>query len=114
MTPETDTRPSDRPHTVWRVLRVLVVGGAVMVGLGMILLAATLGRCDAFGGRCPSARPALWDDDVFGMSAFGTAIAVFTPLFMRHPSRRQLRTASGSALVAALIVGLLVTSGAHG
>jgi hypothetical protein len=100
----------------WPFRRLMVgsaIGVAVFVGLAMILLAATVGSCDAFGGRCPAERPPLLDDDVFGMAAFGTALAVAVPLFLSRPSKRRFVVAVAVGIVAAFFVGLIVTSAAH-
>lgn len=99
---------------VVRVVKLLAVGSSIVIGMGLILIAATLGSCDAFGGRCPADRPALLDDDVFGMAAFGTALLVIVPGFMHRPSLRRLGVVIGLGLVAALLVGLLVREIAHG
>jgi hypothetical protein len=87
---------------------------AIAIGLLLILIAATLGSCDAFGGRCPADRPSLWDDDVFGMAAFGTALIVAVPVYLRRPSWRRLGIAMAVGSMSALAVGLLVTISAHG
>ena len=86
---------------------------AAIVGTGMILVAATLGQCSAFGGRCPADAPPLWDDDVFGVSAMGAAL-VTGPLLALRRGPRRWRIAATGAVVAALLIGLLVRSGAHG
>ena len=101
-------------HPVLRVVKILTITAAIMTGLGLILLAATLGSCSAFGGRCPADRPPLWDDDVFGMAAFGAALIVVVPVYLHRPSWRRLGVAAGAGLAAGLIVGLLVTTAAHG
>ncbi len=99
---------------VVRVVKLLAVGSSIVVGVGLILIAATLGSCGAFGGRCPADRPPLLDDDVFGMAAFGTALLVIVPGFTHRPSLRRLGVVVGLGLVAALFVGLLVREVAHG
>ena len=100
------------------LLRRLVVGvaiaGAVVFGLVLILAALTLGRCDAFGGRCPADRPPLFDDDVFGMAAFGTALVVAVPMFLSGPSKRRFVVAVGIGFVAAVAIGLVARSAAYG
>ena len=87
---------------------------AILGGLGLLLIAATLGGCSAFGGRCPADRPPLLDDDVFGMAAFGTALIVVVPGFLHRPSWRRLGSVIAIGLVAALVVGLVVRDFAHG
>ena len=89
------------------------IGISVVIGLGMILLAMTVGSCDAFGGRCPAERPPLLEDDVFGMVAFGTVLVVAVPMFLSHPSKRRFVIAAGVGLVAAFLVGMIVSSAAH-
>ena len=88
--------------------------GNGMLGLLSVLAAATLGSCDAFGGRCPADRPSPWNDDVFGMAAFGTALIVVIPTFVRRPSWRRLGQAIAAGVVSALVVGLLVADASHG
>jgi len=56
----------------------------------------------------------LWDDDVFGMASFGTALIVAVPMFLHRPSWRRLGVAAGAGVAAGLIVGLLVADAAHG
>ena len=108
------TEPLATWHPVLRAMRILAIAAAVVTGLGLILLAATLGSCGAFGGRCPADRPPLWDDDVFGMASFGTALIVAVPMFLHRPSWRRLGVAAGAGVAAGLIVGLLVADAAHG
>jgi len=111
--PVTEQNPS--PSHPFRPLATgVVIAASIVIGLSLVLVAATFGRCDAFGGRCPADRPPLWDDDVFGMAAFGTALIVAVPLFLRRPSWRRLAVAASAGAGAALIVGLLVTNAAHG
>ena len=99
-----------------RMLRVVGIGAAVLaavVGAGIVLVAATLGHCSAFGGRCPADVPPLWDDDVFGMSAMGGALIVGPLLALRRGPHRWW-IAVGGAIVAAVVVGILVRAMAHG
>ncbi len=86
----------------------------MVIGLGMILIARVAGSCDAFGGRCPAERPPLLEDDVFGMAAFGTALVVAVPMFLSHPSKRRFAIAVGVGLVAAFLVGMVVSTAAYG
>ena len=102
--------------TTARALRVVVVSATVMsaiVGAGLVLAAATLGHCSAFGGRCPADPPPPWDDDVFGMSAMGAALIAGPLLALRSGPRRWWIAVAG-AVIAALLIGLLVRSAAHG
>ena len=99
-----------------RTLRVVGVAAALLAavaGAGVILVAATVGHCSAFGGRCPADAPALWEDDVFGMAAAGGALVVGPLLALRRrPHRWWVAIAGGVG--AALVIGLLVRSAAHG
>jgi hypothetical protein len=96
-----------------RVASVVAVVLAVAWGLILIAVAATLGHCSAFGGRCPADPPPLWDDDTFGMSALGGALIAGPLLALRHDRRRWWLAVAG-AVVAALLIGLVVRSAAHG
>jgi hypothetical protein len=91
------------------LLGVMTVG-AVIFGLCLILVAVTLGRCDAFGGRCPADDPPLFEDDVFGMAAFGAFLLVAVPYFLYRPSKRQLLVAVSIGVAAGLMVGLIARS----
>ena len=93
-----------------RIVLAITAASAVIFGLCLILVAVTLGRCDAFGGRCPAEEPALLDDDVFGMSAFGALLVVAVPCFLHRPSKRRLLTSVALGVAAALIVGLFARS----
>ena len=99
-----------RRTTLRRALLVITVASAVIFGLCLILVAVTLGRCDAFGGRCPADEPALLDDDVFGMAALGALLVVTVPYFLYRPSKRRLLTSVPIGVAAALIVGLIARS----
>jgi len=104
----------DGRHVAIRVVSWLAIVGSVCVGLGMVFLAATVGSCSAFGGRCPAEPPPLYDDDVFGLAAMGTALVVGVPWFVSRPSKRRFVQALVAAAVAAVLVGLMVRSAAHG
>lgn len=92
----------------------IAVGISIVTGLVLLLGAFTLGRCDAFGGRCPADPPALLADDVFGMAAFGAALLLLPVGVSRRPSggRIVLFALAGAAI--AVLVGLLARSAAHG
>ncbi len=97
-----------------RAVKLVTIAGAVVFGLGPVLIAVTLGHCSAFGGSCAGDAPALLDDDVFGMAAIGTGLVVGVPVALTGPWRRRVPRAVGAAVVAAVIVGLLARSIAHG
>jgi hypothetical protein len=100
---------------MWRrVLKGATIGAAMVFGLGMVLLAITVGRCDSFGGTCPRDPPPLLEDDVFGMAAFGAALLVAVPIFLARPSIRRLLIAVVIGIGAGLLVGLAARSSAHG
>ncbi|MEO5840636.1 MAG: hypothetical protein ABIQ73_20175 [Acidimicrobiales bacterium] len=92
------------------MLLITTAASAVIFGLCLILVAVTLGRCDAFGGRCPADNPSLLDDDVFGMAAFGAFLVVAVPSFLYRPSRQRLLKAIAIGIAAGLFVGLTARS----
>jgi len=100
-------------RTLATVARFTGIAVAVVVGLGLILLAVTLGDCSAFGGRCPADPPPLLEDDVFGMAAAGGALLVGVPVLLTAPSWRRLGIATVAALGAGLLIGMLARSLAH-
>ncbi len=95
----------------WRVLRLVAITLSVLLGMAMILLAFTVGRCDAFGGRCPRTPPPLLEDDTFGIAAVGAALVVGVPVFLARPSRRRAGIALAWGAAAAVLVGLMARSG---
>ena len=106
--------PASPPVARFRRVRLALAICAVVLGAGIVLLAAAVGHCSAFGGRCPADPPPLWDDDVFGTAAMGAALAVGLPVWLVQPSVRRLRMAVPLALGAALVVGLIARSAASG
>lgn len=102
--------PDQPPNRLRALLVGVVIAAAVLFGSVLVLVSLTLGRCDAFGGRCPSERPDLLQDDVFGLSAVGGFIVVAVPLFLSRPSGRRLALAVASGVAAALLVGLFARS----
>jgi len=110
----TDGASDRRAGPLRRLLTGAAIAAAVLVGLVLVLASITLGRCDAFGGRCPADRPPLIEDDVFGFAAVGAALAVAVPVFLRRPSRQRLLRAVGYGALAALLVGLMARSSAYG
>lgn len=110
----TEVRSAERPRLLQQLLVGATIGTAVVIGLGMILIARVAGSCDAFGGRCPAERPSLLEDDVFGMSAFGAALVVTVPMFLSRPSKRRLALALAVGLAAALLIGFAVRAAAYG
>lgn len=99
--------------SVLRLAGVVAAALAAVIGVGMILVAATVGHCSAFGGSCPAEAPPLWDDDVFGTAAAGAAVVAGPLLALRRGSRRWWIAAAGAA-AAAVLVGLVVRSAALG
>lgn len=94
---------------------MLAIGVAVLVGTGMMLVAFTLGRCDAFGGRCPADAPPIFDDDTFGIAAAGAALAVgVSVLLTGDGDRPRWIPAIVTALVAGTLIGMAARSGAYG
>ncbi len=100
-------------RTLATVARFTGIAAAVVVGLGLILLAVTFGDCSAFGGRCPADPPPPLEDDVFGMAAVGGALLVGVPVLLTAPSWRRLGVAAVAALGAGLLIGMLARSLAH-
>lgn len=101
-----------------RALALLVAAASMAAGLGLVVLAFTVGDCAAFGGRCPATPPPLWEDDVAGMAATGAVLLTAVPLTAVHllvtrPSRRRLAVALAVAAFAAVIVGLVARSSAY-
>jgi hypothetical protein len=95
------------------VARYVAIVAAVLVGLGLILLAVTLGDCSAFGGTCPADPPSLMEDDAFGMAAAGGALLVGVPTLLTAPSWRRLGIAVVAAVVAGLVIGSMARSSAY-
>jgi len=111
MTHTPTSRPvRGRPRWIARLLSAVTIA----LGLVLVLAAIAFGRCDAFGGTCPADPPPPLDDDVFGLSALGAAIATGVPLFAFRPTPWGLGRAIAPSLGAALVVGLLARSIAHG
>lgn len=98
---------------VVRIAGVAATVVAVVVGVGMVLVAAMVGDCSAFGGTCPADPPPLLDDDVFGMSAAG-AFLIAAPLLTWRRGPRRWAIALGGGIGTAVLIGLMVRSGAHG
>ena len=87
---------------------------AVLVGVGLIPLAATLGSCSAFGGRCPADQSPLMEDDTFGVAATGAFLIAAVPIYVTRPSWARLGLGIAAGLCAGIIVGLVVRSMAYG
>lgn len=92
----------------------IAVGVSIVAGLVLLLGAFTLGRCDAFGGRCPADRPALLADDVFGMATFGAALLLLPIGISLRPGGRRIVVFALAGVAIAVLVGLLARSAAHG
>lgn len=93
-----------------RALSGIITASAVVFGSLLILAAVTIGRCDAFGGRCPADEPPLLDDDVFRMAAFGAFLIVAVPYFFYRPSTKRLLIALPVGVAAGLLFGLIARS----
>lgn len=88
---------------------------AVIVGVALMAVAFTFGRCDAFGGRCPADSPPILDDDTFGIAATGAAMAVGVPMLLYGADDGpRWRRALAAAAVAGLLVGLAARGAATG
>lgn len=98
---------------VIRTIRYAVITMSIAIGLGLVSIAAVLGDCAAFGGRCPVDPPPLRRDGVFQLAASGTFLAVAVPIVAWRPTWRRLGVALGVGVVAALAIGLTVRTGAH-
>jgi hypothetical protein len=109
-----ERRERNPPGLWWRLITILVIVAAVLLGVALILLAATLGSCSAFGGRCPADPPPLVDDDTFGLAATGAFLIAAVPTYVTRPSWRRLGLGIAAGLCAGIIVGLVVRSIAHG
>jgi hypothetical protein len=99
-------------NRVVRVVRYLAITASVIVGLGLIMFAVVVGDCGFAGGRCPSEPDPLLQDDTFRIAAFGGALMVGVPTFLSAPSWRRLAWAAGFALLAGLVIGNAIRSGA--
>lgn len=112
MADEIQERP---PHRSWlKAARIIGGIGAVVVGLGLVFVVAALGHCSSFGGSCPADPPPLLEDDVFGTSALGAALAVGVPTWLTAPTVRRLKLAVPVAAGAGVLVGLMARSAAAG
>lgn len=112
MTLDGSVRPN-RP--MWfRIVRVLLIGASSVIGVGLVLLAFTVGDCSAFGGRCPSEPPALIDDDTFRIAGLGAALVVAPSVFLSRPSWQRLAVAAASAAAAFVVVGVMARSATTG
>lgn len=114
MPSDPDRRERTPPGLWWRLITILVILAAVIVGVALILLAATLGSCSAFGGRCPADPSPLVEDDTFGLAATGAFLIAAVPTYVTRPSWRRLGLAIAAGLGAGLLVGLVVRSMASG
>lgn len=100
-----------RSHWIVTGLRVAVGIGAVLAGLGVVLITIAVGHCSAFGGTCPSA--AGFDTEVFFGAAAGAALATGVPLFVYRPSRKQLFIALMWAVSVGALVGVVAAGATH-
>lgn len=99
---------------MWAIVRGLLAAACIVAGFGLIVVAVAFGQCSAFGGSCPAEAPPLWDDDVMRIAGFGAALIVGPAVFLAKPSLTRLWIAIGAAAGAALLVGLIARSIAHG
>ena len=95
-----------------RTIRYVAIACSVAIGLGLVAVAAAAGDCSMAGGSCPADPEPLLDDDTFRLAATGTFLAVAVPVLAWRPSRRRLGIALGVGIVAALVIGLIIRSGA--
>ncbi len=100
------------PRPAVRALLLASAAVAVVIGLGMVLIAVTVGDCSAFGGHCPAEPTPLLQDDTFGTAAFGGFLASAVPTFASRPSRRRAVVALAVGAVTALVVGLIARAAA--
>lgn len=106
-------------HRLARVVRapatrIIAATVVVLVGAGMVFLAAAVGHCAAFGGLCPAPRVPWWQDDVFGTAAVGLVFVVAGPVLARRPSRRGLLLASVGTLATLPVAWLLAEAARTG
>ena len=100
------------PNRVRRVLLIIAWLAAGLYGLGLLVLAFTVGNCAAFGGRCGDNPPPILDDDVFGMAFAGVLFMAAGPAISHWRRRRQFWVAP-AALVAAVVIGLVARSSGY-
>lgn len=79
----------------------------MVIGTGLVLYVTAVGHCSAFGGRCPSDRPPLLDDDVFRFAVFGGLIAIVPPIWLRQPGWRRAGRALAIGLPVAVLIGFM-------
>lgn len=94
-----------------RLARSVVGVSLVVSGLALVLVAFTLGRCDAFGGRCGDDAPTLLADDTFGMAVTGGALVVAGVSLVVVRTRRGVAAATVVGVVLALVLGFVARSG---
>jgi hypothetical protein len=102
------------PMRLVGAIRLAAMVLAVVFGIVLIGLAVTVGHCSAFGGRCPSEPPPLWDDDVFGIAFSGAALGVGIPFWLSQPSKRRFGRAIALGVGTGFLVGLVARSYAAG
>ena len=95
-------------RTLLGAARVVGIAVSIAIGLMLILVATVVGDCGFAAGRCPRNSPPVLQDDAFGTAAFGAALLVGVPVFLRKPSWRRLGIAAAAAVAAGVAVGFLV------
>jgi hypothetical protein len=98
------------PRRLGRALAAVLSAAAVAAGVVMVALAALVGHCGAFGGRCPAQPPPLLEDEAFGTAFAGAGLALAAMVLATGPFRRRIVPALVVALAGGLVVGLVVRS----
>jgi hypothetical protein len=114
--PRTDLDGAIKPRwyqAPWvTALRVVGAGLAICAGFGLVVVVTAVGHCSAFGGTCP--REGGFPADVFRMAAFGGAVAVAVPYYLKQPTRRRLAASGAVGVVAGAAVGLFAVQATAG
>lgn len=83
---------------------------AVVIGVGVFLLAVTVGDCSAFGGSCPATGV---NDDVLGTAGIAGVLMGAGVMLAVRPAMRTLPRAAMAALIAGVVfagLGYAMTS----
>jgi hypothetical protein len=113
------TPPTAGPRFVIRLVRhpafrAIVAGVAVVGGVCFAMIGLALGSCGFAGGTCPAPAVPWWEDDVFGVVATGSAVAVGVPLVAWRPDRRGFVAGVAGALATLPVAWLLVNAARTG